>query len=904
MESRLYSWVDVQDLIFSYSDQFDIKFFENINFRVYWDGVLVSYTNIIKIDEIINIFDKMFLSRFERNENGEIFIVLDTGNKLPVNLEEVDVDDINTMPFKLSISRPTFIGSSKKYDPVGRMAVDRPAIYAFHSFKGGVGRTLHAISLAVSLSQNSKVLLIDADFEAPGISWLANAPISFSDFLTLLHSDSSVDTVLRTVAENIKGGEKEKGNLLIFPAFRSLVDTTPTLEIKPEHIYKFNENPFILTDVLIQLSKMLGVDYVIIDLRAGVSELASSWFFDPRVNKIFVTTLSSQSILGTSMMFRMLSKFENLNLEGPSTIPGPSIIISQVPKSALSELEANWGDVYIPTGLLSPLRNSYVEAFIDLSQYNEQDGFKDLTDEQIIGRILAPITLFSEEYDSLKSLPNNWDEVVKLIRINKLDSKIVKLVELFPTANNKIARNFVDLRVLLKRETEKLIFAETKQQNDFLQTESIRNLISSFQILLPVAVIVGAKGSGKTFLFSQIANLKNWRDFGKKVYSGFENFAIILPITLPANLSNVNSLKDVPEDLKNVTVPQVSESIWQEYIKPDIERTLKNDVTATGWREKWFDYIAWASGYQVGTQNVGREFINLLKEKRIRVVAVFDGLEDLFKRFNTDTHQKTAIESLLQDVPTWLESQTDRCLGVIVFVRKDIVTSSILQNSSQFLKKYENFELKWNVEEALRLVHWVLNKYVIQDNPTFENWETSLNDKTENELVSGLHILWGMRMAKNSSKEAYSNNWILGSLANLKKEIQSRDIIRFLATSAEKTTETVDPKIVNLYTDRILFPTAIRDSIDEVGRSKIEEVKIENEPLKEVLESLEKTENIKFPCKPEEFRNIFEDGEKIKILEDNGVVVLYNGEYYMAELYRKGMGFEYSRKGRPKVLYF
>ena len=105
------------------------------------------------------------------------------------------------------------------------------------------------------------------------------------------------------------------------------------------------------------------------------------------------------------------------------------------------------------------------------------------------------------------------------------------------------------------------------------------------------------------------------------------------------------------------------------------------------------------------------------------------------------------------------------------------------------------------------------------------------------------------------------------------------------------------------YDDRILFPSSIKQAIAKVGSSKIEEVKNENEPLKKVLEKLEeKVNEIGFPCKVVTIKSIINDND-IKILEDNGVMMLYNGEYYMAEIYRKGMGFTYSRKGKPKVLY-
>ncbi|WP_160715076.1 KGGVGR-motif variant AAA ATPase [Chitinophaga solisilvae] len=916
--SKLYTWIDIQDTIDSFFKEEENSLqLQNLTFRAYWDGLNISFSKPKSKDEIEGILESIFLSRFVKLDAEKCNILLEGNRGFPVLFEEVIPDELELIPFQPTLSRAPIVASKETTNFSNRNANDKPVFFAFHSFKGGVGRTLHAISLALNLSEKHKVLLIDADFEAPGISWLTNKSISFSDFLAMLHGDSGVEdnyeSIIKLTADSLRDDSTEDENLFVFPAFRSLKSTSPILEIKPEHIIKFNSNPFFLTDILVKLATELAVDFIILDLRAGISELSTSWFLDPRINKVFVTTLSSQSVLGTAMLFRLLSKFEKQNNLKNQESPLPSIIISQIPKSSIKEIEYNWGDTYSQETTLSTLRGAYAESFLNLSEYNQMEGFSDLTDEQIVGRLLGPITLFSQEYDTLKSLPDNWEEVVKLIKQNELDKKLIKLAENYPVSEEEtsVLQELPALRERLKEAANKLIFAETEKQDDFLITQPIRNLASGFKTTLPIAVVVGAKGSGKTFLFNQISHLENWQEFGEKVLGSYSNTAIVLPISLPANAApvDIRSFAKIPQELlalkpqSNIEALQIN-SIWLEYIKPDIDLSIKEDLTNSQWREKWLDYIAWAGGFRINENGVGRGFLELLRNEKVKVIAVFDGLEDLFKQFNNNAKQQAALESLLQDVPNWLESLSERYLGILVFVRKDIVSVAISQNSKQFLKKYENYELRWNVEEALRLLHWILNKFTMGEHPTFSDWKDSLGQKSENELVQNLHILWGIRMAKNTSKEAYSHNWVLGSLANLKKEIQSRDIVRFLNSAANKTLSTTDAKIVTLYNDRILFPAAIRDSIDEVGRNKIDEIKIENQPLKEVLELLEdQTKNIKFPCKPEDIKQIVHESG-VRILEDNGVIVLHNGEYYMAELYRRGMGFDYSRKGRPKVLYF
>lgn len=115
----------------------------------------------------------------------------------------------------------------------------------------------------------------------------------------------------------------------------------------------------------------------------------------------------------------------------------------------------------------------------------------------------------------------------------------------------------------------------------------------------------------------------------------------------------------------------------------------------------------------------------------------------------------------------------------------------------------------------------------------------------------------------------------------------------------------VNSTVSQLYKDRLFYPSAIRDSIKDVGTDKIDEVKTENKPLKQVLEILEKnTTKIKFPANPDDLKNILKEEKDIDILLDNGVIILHQGEYYMASIYQQSIGFATSRKGKPKVLYF
>lgn len=103
-----------------------------------------------------------------------------------------------------------------------------PQIISFYSFKGGVGRTLHLVAYVLALveeankiNQPLKILVIDSDLEAPGITYWQrleqNASISFLDFLEIYHySPVSEDESLNFLAQEIQKNVKQEGSSKIY----------------------------------------------------------------------------------------------------------------------------------------------------------------------------------------------------------------------------------------------------------------------------------------------------------------------------------------------------------------------------------------------------------------------------------------------------------------------------------------------------------------------------------------------------------------------------------------------------------------------------------------------------------------------------------------------------------------
>ena len=86
-------------------------------------------------------------------------------------------------------------------------------VLAFHSYKGGVGRTLSVLAFAKAWSSlkdiknTKKLLIVDADLEAPGITWLvseqAEATFSFLDLLEITQEQDHVDEVVEMIFDKV-----------------------------------------------------------------------------------------------------------------------------------------------------------------------------------------------------------------------------------------------------------------------------------------------------------------------------------------------------------------------------------------------------------------------------------------------------------------------------------------------------------------------------------------------------------------------------------------------------------------------------------------------------------------------------------------------------------------------------
>ncbi|WP_329429969.1 AAA family ATPase [Streptosporangium sp. NBC_01495] len=280
-------------------------------------------------------------------------------------------------------------------------------IAAMHSFKGGAGRTLHGVALADAIARRGdRVLLVDADLEAPGITWMFSAhsrrvDFGYEDFLALLHSseDGRPDDAVKLGAAYLPNQMID--NVIVMPARRSLRDIAPP-RLEPTDLLTPERSIYYLTESLAALADRLGARTVLIDLSTGSSELAAPILLDPRVQRIFVTAVSDQSLYGTLRTIQELGRRAPTRTDDPASVA----VITRFRQ------DGRWEPVTKAATLLRDAITRMLEPSI-------QEGSDRVT--------LEP--LFSVFQGQLPALPASWEEAVDLVRRRHVAETLTSLVE-------------------------------------------------------------------------------------------------------------------------------------------------------------------------------------------------------------------------------------------------------------------------------------------------------------------------------------------------------------------------------------------------------------------------------------------------------------------------------------------
>ena len=152
-------------------------------------------------------------------------------------------------------------------------------VSTFYSFKGGVGRTMALVNVAVELAQKGqRVVAVDFDLEAPGLDTFdlgrpAETTPGLIDFVeTFLATDQAPD-VREFLFESPPLGEKG-GRLWVMPSGVQDANYAQRLaELDWGQLYEQHDGYLLFEDLKEQWRQQVDADYVLIDSRTGYTDV-------------------------------------------------------------------------------------------------------------------------------------------------------------------------------------------------------------------------------------------------------------------------------------------------------------------------------------------------------------------------------------------------------------------------------------------------------------------------------------------------------------------------------------------------------------------------------------------------------------------------------------------------------
>lgn len=814
-------------------------------------------------------------------------------SELPIEFEVVDEESLRRSSNTTSVDGYIRFDSYLMPAPIREIPV-----IAFHSVKGGTGRTTTAVAMATLLADRMKkpILIVDADLEAPGLSYLFRESrpeflVSLEDMVALAHAeeDPNYPETIAWAASRLAA--HRVGDLFVLPLRRTL-DELASSSIRAEHLSS-DLHPYALTDLLEQTALRAGCGAVVVDVRAGLVPLAAQFVLDPSVCRVFVTTLAKQSLAATVALVAFVAR--ELRKIGAEPAP-PLLIVNRIP-GILRDLRED-------EKLLSPALAEMTESLL-ADRTQEAASEETVLDDALeldpifvaklgeVGDLQVPASKW-EGYSSqliksgftssLLPLTDQWLSVVLEERQN---SEVQAPVPAMPTAGND---------VLLRKLAEfasKLVAAETADQpvSDPLVTRPIRALAME-TIELPVVVVEGAKGTGKTLTARYMISRRTLGSLAEGAgVTAPVNDAYFLPVLGSVQVSDkfqreIDVVRGEISDLLG-TVGLEPAHKTREYLK----EKLKEALSEREWVSIWLDTIGWAAGIEPGVPGSGQKLLTQLRAERRSLVCIVEGIEELYESANTPG-VSAMLRAILIDLPVRLRGEPGRPLGLIVFARRDSVDAGVSQNRSQFRTQYQEFALTWTEGDVLELAAWIATK-----SGALALWDSNFAELGQSEKEKRLFRLWGRKLGpddqpgQNRVKEAYTAGWVIAALSDLQGRLVARDLVRFLQTAAE--TEISDER--DPYQGRLLAPSSLKAAIGPTSRQKVAETEEEIEELKEVFAKFrEKRNSVKAPIEQDALQALGLSNDDIALLRFHGIILGDAPPYEVPELFRMGLGLRHA----------
>jgi cellulose biosynthesis protein BcsQ len=707
---------------------------------------------------------------------------------------------------------------------VDEYSPQKPLVVTFYSFKGGVGRsTALGLVAGILATRNRRVVMVDFDLEAPGISILFQSDIEKMSgehygVLDYLHqryltpeedipkiSDCIVQINLQT-----------RGELFLVPVGDYDENYIHRLgDLNMRSLYRRGKNP--VEQLMEDIKTQLDPDVILIDARPGFTDVGAIALFDLADTAFICFSPTEQSLEGLRWVVQTARK--QREYQGK---PDVRFLVTPIPPVAV-EQQKIWRDK--------------VENWIE-------DNWG-LPKGTTVGELYHEV-LYNPNVATLSSLVNDIPKSLLDAYLPLADTIDASLPDIKPNIVNKTAE---DRRNILN---ELMFQAATAQElepdnipNIFQRTEDFPKFLHNRTWL-----IRGAKGTGKSLLFRLFVEQP---DAAKELAQ------------YDVNLNHVNFIPGHGQPRVSETIlesgdlasyeQQVGEHDWQffwlNYSLLQLCKSKSELRSISGLDQKLVtlsaqdnpshaEIISWLVERSKSPQARPKASDDLraidrwLQQNNQAVWLLYDELDAGFGSNQNDyERRRRALEALLA---WWLESGTSlKQIAPKIFLREDIWNQLNFTNTGHYSGR--SLQLRWEEADLWRLV---LRQALKSSESLRKSLEQKLGVTVERlnligleQLRQSLYPLWGKRMGR--TKKAYTYNWIRNRIADSQDNCFPRSLILLLQEAVK-----LEKEFPTEYSSEItLRPKALIDAFPYVSQQRVAEVRNEYPELDQFLQRLQ-----------------------------------------------------------------
>jgi cellulose biosynthesis protein BcsQ len=711
-----------------------------------------------------------------------------------------------------------------------------PAVVAFYGFRGGAGRTLALAHVAVMLAQRGlRVAALDGDIEAPGlhVALSGETPLEGKGLVPLLQAvvttdpDKAVNVVDHLQVLSPREGV---GKILLLPAGR--VTRRYLAQIEELGAGLWHEPERSPLERILDTLRAEHPDVILVDCRTGFNGTSASILFHHADLAVIFVPLTDQVWDGIDVLLEAVASARTVRQQWPALMFVPSMAPSGEP-----------GREKIRR-FLTELNRRYDQFLPHTAEESDQEEGEALEDDVYLPEgIMWDPRLSSDGTVRQPFMPGGpWGQ------FQPLCDRIVAALDLGaeqPKVQPMQIRSILDQLQI----SGSVGFAEELEPKQMMQftvaSESVKAAVDRAS-----ALIVGAKGSGKTLLWRCLLE----GTLQEMVHLPGDTQYVVGHAPKPdldphgANLS-ADAFKQLEQDGK-LRRAETHKSFWLLY---SLFRLAQTGQGITDWLNVHMPSPLRGAWRRLVSASGTRDFAPLLNVKSVATLAedafarldqwllqrpqqyvlLFDGLDSGFDVGRPETwyqRRQDFVRGLLQVVADW-RSRLKR-LQFKVFLREDIYLSIDLQNRSHL--DTAKHELRFGPRDL-----WQLALKLATTSDIYRSTMASakigpdgLYVGDDNELKGLLYLLWGRTI--EAGKKAYTANYILKRTSDAQGRLFPRTFIQML-DAAVKAEKKLDQRAES---DRVLRFRSLRQGVIYASNKRTDDLRTEYVELRPYLTAL------------------------------------------------------------------